>query len=48
MFWNRGDLLHNGIDTGDRVDILFNLDRNVFNGTETPQLYLVDIIKSQI
>ncbi|MBB5218474.1 single-stranded-DNA-specific exonuclease RecJ [Treponema rectale] len=46
LFWNEGDRLHKEIEIGDRVDILFNVERNVFNGVETLQLVLKDIKRS--
>jgi single-stranded-DNA-specific exonuclease len=46
LFWNEGDRLHKEIEIGDRVDILFNVERNVFNGVENLQLVLKDIKRS--
>lgn len=47
MFWGAGNLLHREIETGDKIDILFNVERNTFNGTETLQLIIKDLRKSQ-
>ena len=46
IFWNEGQRLHRDFDVGDKVDIIFNIERNVFNGTETLQLMLLGIEKS--
>lgn len=46
IFWNEGERLHKDFDVGDKVDIIFNIERNVFNGTETLQLMLLGIEKS--
>ncbi len=46
IFWNEGERLHRDFDTGDKVDILFNIERNLFNGTETLQLMLLGIEKT--
>ena len=46
LFWNEGERLDRDFKVGDTVDILFNVDRNNFNGVETPQMILIDIKKS--
>ena len=46
LFWNEAERLHRDFEIGDKVDILFNVQRNTFNGIETPQLILHDIKKS--
>ncbi|MBQ0039360.1 MAG: single-stranded-DNA-specific exonuclease RecJ [Treponema sp.] len=46
LFWGAGDMLHNEIEVGDRIDILFAVERNVFNGNETLQLNIKDLRKS--
>ena len=45
LFWNKGDLLHNGIDKNDHVDILFRVENNVFNGMKSVQMVLTDMRK---
>lgn len=47
LFWNEGERLHRDFNVGDDVDILFHVERNVFNGMETPQIILTDIKKSE-
>ncbi|MCR5218753.1 single-stranded-DNA-specific exonuclease RecJ [Treponema sp.] len=47
LFWNEGEKLHTEIEIGDKVDILFNVERNVFNGVENLQLILKDIKRSE-
>jgi len=46
LFWNEAERLHRDFEIGDKIDILFNVQRNWFNGAETPQLILHDIKKS--
>ncbi|MGN0728452.1 single-stranded-DNA-specific exonuclease RecJ [Treponema sp.] len=48
IFWNEGERLHRDFEVGDSVDILFNIERNTFNGTESLQLMLLEIKKSSI
>ena len=47
LFWNEGERLHRDFEVGDDIDILFHVERNVFNGMETPQLVLTDLRKSK-
>ncbi len=47
LFWNEGERLHRDFNVGDDVDILFHVERNVFNGMETPQIVLKDIRASK-
>lgn len=48
LFWNEGERLHRDFEIGDKVDILYHIERNTFNGIETPQLILTDIRKSVV
>lgn len=48
LFWNEGERLHSEFEIGDKIDILFHVERNVFNGVETPQLILKDLRKSVV
>ena len=48
LFWSEGERLHRDFEIGDKVDILFHVERNVFNGVETPQLVLCDMHKSGV
>ncbi len=45
LFWNKGSLLHSELEVGDRVDLLYHLERNSYRGNETPQLIIVDLKK---
>ncbi len=47
IFWNESERLHRDFEVNDKIDILFHIDRNTYNGTETPQLILEDLRKSQ-
>lgn len=44
MFWGQGDRLKKDIFIGKKIDILYNLSKNYFNGQECPQLIIKDII----
>jgi len=46
LFWNEAERLHRDFEIGDKVDILYHLSRNSYNGVETPQLILIDVKKS--
>lgn len=48
IMWGAGEKLHNEFDVGDKIDILFSIERNMFNGMETPQIMLSDIKLSTI
>lgn len=47
LFWGAGDLLHTEFEAGDKIDILFAVERNTFNGTETLQLNIKDLRRSK-
>ncbi len=46
IFWGEGERLHRDFDVGDRLDLLYHVERNYFNGTLTPQLMIEDLRKS--
>lgn len=46
LFWNEAERLNRDFSAGDRIDILFHVERNVFNRMEIPQLILLDLKKS--
>lgn len=46
IYWSAGNLLHNEIEPGDKIDILFFVERNTFNGTETLQLNIQKLRKN--
>ncbi len=47
LMWNEGERLHRDFEIGDKVDILYHVERNVYNGMENLQLVLSDIQKSR-
>lgn len=47
LYWKEGALLNNEVFIGQNYDIIYNLDRNYFNGISTPQIILNGIRKSQ-
>ena len=46
IFWGAGEKLHTEFEIGDRVDIIFNVERNIFNKTVTLQLNIKEMRKS--
>ncbi|WP_407425462.1 single-stranded-DNA-specific exonuclease RecJ [Treponema sp.] len=46
LFWGGAKALHNDFDKGDLVDVLYQVNRNTYNGVESPQLVITDIRKS--
>ncbi|WP_428770258.1 single-stranded-DNA-specific exonuclease RecJ [Treponema sp. HNW] len=46
FFWEQSERLKRDFDVGDRIDIIFNIERNTFNGMEKPQIILKDCKKS--
>lgn len=47
LYWNSADKLKTEFDVGDYVDVLYQINRNDFNGAVTPQLIITDMHKSQ-
>lgn len=46
VFWNSADRIGNDFNVGDKVDVLYKLNKNRFNGQETIQMIIVDIKRS--
>ncbi|MDR2048667.1 MAG: single-stranded-DNA-specific exonuclease RecJ [Treponema sp.] len=46
VYWNASDKIPSDFDSGDTVDIVYNLNRNWFNGNETPQMIIRDLKRS--
>jgi single-stranded-DNA-specific exonuclease len=46
VYWNAAGKVRQDFDCEDRVDLVFTLSRNWFNGTETPQLMVTDLRRS--
>lgn len=46
VYWNASDRLKKDFDVGDRVDFIFQMNRNIFNGAENLQLTIYDLAKS--
>lgn len=47
LYWGAGNLLKQEFDKGDYVDILYELERNTYNGVETLQLKIIDLKRSE-
>ncbi|MCQ2611254.1 MAG: single-stranded-DNA-specific exonuclease RecJ [Treponema sp.] len=46
MFWGAGAMLNKEICIGDKIDVVYNIERNIFNGMESMQLIIVDTNKN--
>lgn len=46
IFWKEGERLNRDFKIGDKVDVLYTIGKNVFNGSITPQMIIIDIEKS--
>ena len=46
MFWGGAESLGRDFSKGDRVDVLYQVTRNFYNGSESPQLIIKDIRRS--
>ncbi|GHV63362.1 single-stranded-DNA-specific exonuclease RecJ [Spirochaetia bacterium] len=47
VYWQAADKVKKDFDLDDSVDLVFNISRNWFNGTETPQLIVTDLKRSE-
>ena len=45
LFWSQGERLHRDFEVGDKIDLIYHVERNTFRGNETPQLIISDIKK---
>ncbi|MBP5792516.1 MAG: single-stranded-DNA-specific exonuclease RecJ, partial [Spirochaetaceae bacterium] len=46
LYWNSAEKLKNEFNIGDTIDAVFSVCRNCFNGTETAQIVITDLRKS--
>ena len=46
IFWKEGERLNRDLKIGDKVDVLYTIGKNIFNGSITPQMIIIDIEKS--
>jgi single-stranded-DNA-specific exonuclease len=46
VYWQAADKVKREFDLGDRVDLVFTMGRNFFNGNEIPQLVVTDLRRS--
>jgi single-stranded-DNA-specific exonuclease len=46
VYWQAADKAKRDFDLGDKVDVVFRVTRNRFNGKETPQLVISDLKRS--
>ena len=45
MFWGEAERLNRDFKVGDKLDIVYNIGKNTFNGNTTPQMLLLDLNK---
>ncbi len=45
LIWGGAEMLNRDFATGDVIDVVYQLNRNTFNGTEIPQMIITDIRK---
>jgi single-stranded-DNA-specific exonuclease len=48
LYWQAADKVKRDFDLGDKIDLVFTLNRNWFNGMETPQMIVTDIKRSNV
>ncbi|GHT94762.1 single-stranded-DNA-specific exonuclease RecJ [Spirochaetia bacterium] len=47
IYWQAADKVKREFDIGDKVDLVFTINRNWFNGAETPQMIITDLKRTQ-
>jgi single-stranded-DNA-specific exonuclease len=47
LYWQAAEKVKRDFDLGDTVDLVFTLNRNWFNGMETPQMIVTDLARSE-
>ncbi len=47
MYWSQGDMLNRDFKIGDRLSVLFSVNKNVYNGNVTPQMIIKDMEVSE-
>lgn len=47
LYWNAADKLKRDFDIGDKIDLVFQVGRNTYNGVETAQMVVSDLKKSE-
>jgi single-stranded-DNA-specific exonuclease len=46
LYWSAAERVKRDFDINDSVDLVFRINRNWYNGTETPQLLVIDLQKT--
>ncbi|MDR2782489.1 MAG: DHH family phosphoesterase, partial [Treponema sp.] len=47
VYWNAAEKVKKDFDVNNAVDVVFHLNRNWYNGTETPQMVTLDLKRSE-
>jgi single-stranded-DNA-specific exonuclease len=47
IYWQAADRVKRDFDMNDRVDLVFKISRNWYNGIETPQFIITDLKRSE-
>jgi single-stranded-DNA-specific exonuclease len=48
VYWQAADKVKRDFDLGEKVDLVFRVNRNWFKGIETPQLVVSDLKRSSL
>jgi single-stranded-DNA-specific exonuclease len=46
VYWNAAERVKRDFDINDAIDLVFRITRNFYNGSETPQLMVIDLKRS--
>jgi single-stranded-DNA-specific exonuclease len=47
IYWQAAEKVKRDFDLNDNVDVVFQLNRNWYNGTETPQIMVKDLRRAE-
>ena len=47
LFWNEAERLGRDFALGDTIDVVYRLERNLFNGMETAQMIVQEVERSK-
>ena len=47
LFWNAAERLGRDFSLGDSIDVVYRLERNLFNGMETAQMIVQEVERSK-
>lgn len=47
LYWSASERLKRDFDVGDKIDLIYQINRNTYNGSEIPQIIITDAEKSE-